>query len=185
MNLLKHLRGSDVVFWLIVGDFNEILNSHEKCRGRPKCYGAISAFHFAIDECGLMDMGFRGDCFTWVNYREGGDTILEWLDRYFCNMTWHNLFSNNAIHHLYFSLSDHRPVVVHFWVGPTYSQCSKNNIPRFEEVWEQHSDSSNVVTTSWVSGPVVTPADLAKKVKILMNANLCQLGRSKTGGYSW
>ncbi|KAK2660977.1 hypothetical protein Ddye_007510 [Dipteronia dyeriana] len=39
----------------------------------------------AIDDCGLEDMGFVGDKFTWSSRRDGTAEILEILDRCFCN----------------------------------------------------------------------------------------------------
>lgn len=73
--LLKHLRGSDNVPWLIGGDFNEILHHHEKFGGKPKSDWALLDSRLVVDECGLIDMGFSGDCFTWVNRREGRTAI--------------------------------------------------------------------------------------------------------------
>ena len=38
------------------------------------------AFRNVVDECGLMDLGFVGDKFTWKGKRAGG-LVLERLDR--------------------------------------------------------------------------------------------------------
>ena len=51
--------------WLALGDFNEILFHHEKEGGRVRPQRFMQAFHDALTDCELSDMGFSGDMFTW------------------------------------------------------------------------------------------------------------------------
>lgn len=44
--------------WVVVGDFNEILYSHEKEGGAPRPVGMMQNFRDALVDCGLEDMGF-------------------------------------------------------------------------------------------------------------------------------
>lgn len=70
--------------WLCAGDFNEILFHHEKEGGVTRSQACLDRFKEALELCGLEDLGFVGDVFTWRNkqYRGGGeDYIRERLDR--------------------------------------------------------------------------------------------------------
>ncbi|KAL5819414.1 hypothetical protein ACOSQ4_023256 [Xanthoceras sorbifolium] len=62
------------------GDFNEILKDEEKLGGSCRNSGAMARFRRAVDDCNLMDMGFRGDRFTWNNRQFNGGLIQERLD---------------------------------------------------------------------------------------------------------
>ena len=50
---------------LCLGDFNEILLSHEKEGGLPRPQVCMDRFREALEACGLVDLGFTGDIFTW------------------------------------------------------------------------------------------------------------------------
>jgi hypothetical protein len=47
-----------------MGDFNEILFSHEKEGGTQKLQSCVDKFREALEECSLDDLGFTGDMFT-------------------------------------------------------------------------------------------------------------------------
>ncbi|KAK2658543.1 hypothetical protein Ddye_005076 [Dipteronia dyeriana] len=79
--LLKRLAGMVDLSWVCMGDFNEIMFDSEKCGGLPKNWRELVSFREAVEECNLMDMGYRCPRFTWSNKREGSATIMERLDR--------------------------------------------------------------------------------------------------------
>lgn len=79
-SLIRTLHRSTALPWLCVGDFNEILWSHEKLGLGPRQEGCMKAFCDVLDECGLKDLGFLGDKFTWKGKRQGG-MVFERLDR--------------------------------------------------------------------------------------------------------
>lgn len=43
-----------------MGDFNEILFSHEKQGGRLRVERKMTAFREALDDCDLFDLGYEG-----------------------------------------------------------------------------------------------------------------------------
>jgi hypothetical protein len=51
--------------WLLVGDFNEILYAHEKEGGNPRPLAMMQKFRECLSDCGLEDLGYIGDPFTW------------------------------------------------------------------------------------------------------------------------
>lgn len=63
-NLLRDLHKHFLVPWMCVGDFNEITKSNEKQGECLRPYKQIKNFWDALDECGLMDLGFVGSKFT-------------------------------------------------------------------------------------------------------------------------
>ncbi|KAL9170488.1 hypothetical protein ABFS82_04G147800 [Erythranthe guttata] len=87
-NLLRTLAEGMALPWVIGGDFNEILCNSEKIGGVPKMPGMIEAFRSTLDECGLSDLGFEGEQFTWCNNREAPHTIRSRLDRVCCSTDW-------------------------------------------------------------------------------------------------
>lgn len=50
--------------WCLAGDFNVVLHEREKIGGVPFIYQHIIPFADCIDTCKLMDLGFKGPCFT-------------------------------------------------------------------------------------------------------------------------
>ena len=76
------LQWSDTRYpWFIIGDFNVIASSNEKLGGRE--YNITKSLEFIniIETCGLVDMGYNGQKFTWCNHRKDGARIWKRLDR--------------------------------------------------------------------------------------------------------
>lgn len=85
--LLRDLHAQAVKPWMCAGDFNEILFQHEKEGGREKPQSCMDRFKEALEDCGLHDLGFTGDVFTWRNQQFRDDNyIRERLDRAVANM---------------------------------------------------------------------------------------------------
>jgi hypothetical protein len=87
-DFLSNLGNSFGGAWLILGDFNSILSSSEKCGGRD--FGSASHGNFAdfVNSNALVDLGFVGNKFTWSNCRMGRENIRERLDRGLANQSW-------------------------------------------------------------------------------------------------
>jgi hypothetical protein len=93
--------------WLVSGDMNEILSESEKEGGAPRPLAYMQAFRDCLSDCGLDDLGFIGDKFTWKRGQ-----IRERLDRAVGNAGWSNLFPHTRVHILTATGSDHRPIMV-------------------------------------------------------------------------
>lgn len=61
--------------WIILGGFNELLTSEDKLGGNPLSPRRVQLFKECLDCCGMVDLGFHGPRFTWVNKRETGHYI--------------------------------------------------------------------------------------------------------------
>uniref|UniRef100_A0A2N9G6C8 Uncharacterized protein n=1 Tax=Fagus sylvatica TaxID=28930 RepID=A0A2N9G6C8_FAGSY len=87
-NLLRHLDNMFKLPWCCIGDFNEIVKLEEmKGRlARPDCQ--MRRFRSALDDCGLVDLRYRGFPFTWCNNRDPPFTTWVRLDRAVANIGW-------------------------------------------------------------------------------------------------
>jgi hypothetical protein len=110
--LLKRLQQYDDMPWLVVGDFNEILEASEKMGRIERQWYQMEAFRQALSNCALQDMGFQGNRFTWWNGRNGDDCVYERLDRGVCSAAWNLLFPCTQVRHIPFANSDHDAILV-------------------------------------------------------------------------
>jgi hypothetical protein len=71
--------------WLCCGDFNCILSQAEKKGGRCFVESSRGELRNFLDSCSLIDLGYKGNSFTWTNKRLRRDNIKERLDRAVAN----------------------------------------------------------------------------------------------------
>ncbi|KAE8815159.1 Elongation factor 1-alpha [Hordeum vulgare] len=99
--------------WLCLGDFNEILTGDEKCGGVARPQSCMDQFRDALESCGLNDLGYCGDKFTWRNHcRDVDGYICERLDRAMGNSEWAAKFPTFKVTNGNPRRSDHRPILV-------------------------------------------------------------------------
>ena len=70
----------------------------------------MDRFLDAIDFCGLHDLGFEGDIFTWQNRALG--YVGERLDRALANESWREKFPTVFVQNGDPRHSDRRPVII-------------------------------------------------------------------------
>ncbi|KAL0443902.1 UNVERIFIED_CONTAM: hypothetical protein Slati_2112900 [Sesamum latifolium] len=68
-NLVRRLSQVSVQPWLCVGDFNEALDQQEKQGTLLQAQWRIRYFRSCLQDCGLQDLGFQGNLFTWCNHQ--------------------------------------------------------------------------------------------------------------------
>lgn len=61
---LKNLKPIPGIPWLLLGDFNSCLHSHEKKGGIFLTPNHLHNFQDFVDDCNLLDFGFNGDLYT-------------------------------------------------------------------------------------------------------------------------
>lgn len=81
--------------WIIMGDFNEILESEESSgfSRLERLPVGMRDFQKTVLHCRLSDMGYQGPLFTWCNKRDEG-IISKKLDRVLMNDIAINRFTN-------------------------------------------------------------------------------------------
>lgn len=77
--------------WLVLGDFNAMINEDER-RGARSIVEPEMEFRDCVTDLSLNDLRATGCYFTWVNIRSGRDAIAAKLDRALANREWVNLF---------------------------------------------------------------------------------------------
>uniref|UniRef100_A0A2N9GPD6 Uncharacterized protein n=1 Tax=Fagus sylvatica TaxID=28930 RepID=A0A2N9GPD6_FAGSY len=147
-NLLRTLNGQLSLPWCCFGDFNEIVRSSEKSGHRNQSESQMQRFRAVIDECGFLDLGFRGLPFTWCNNRRGRATTWLRLDRFMATNEWIQRFSSAAVDHIECSTSDHKPIYMN--THPMQVPRPRQKLFRFEDMWRMHPDCEPVVTQAWV-----------------------------------
>ncbi|KAL0350291.1 UNVERIFIED_CONTAM: hypothetical protein Sradi_4178300 [Sesamum radiatum] len=146
--LLSQLHTQSVWPWLVAGDFNEILDQSEKWGGPPRPLWQIRKFRRALTDCGLSDLGYSGEPFTWSNHHSSPGTIRERLDQACANWGWTQLFPNVSVLHLSANCSDHSALLVKLDGRPTLNLRGFRPW-RFEAAWLQTEQCANIVADNW------------------------------------
>jgi hypothetical protein len=148
--------------WICVGDFNMILDQSDKSGGLPYATSSRDFSRTFMNTCGMIDLSFSGNPFTWSNHREGRHLIKQRLDRGVVSSQWFELFPSHSICHLPAITSDHNALLLNT-VSTPYSLPKPF---RFEEFWTKHPECRSVILAAWDSFFSGSSAFiLAKKLK--------------------
>ena len=132
--------------WLLVGDFNEILNNTEKDGGVVRDESTFQDFRNLYVACDLRDLRSTGDKFSWVGKRKT-HVIKSCLDRVVANSEWLSLYPASEAEFLRLSGSDHRPVVT----TVSFLNQSHKKPFRFDKRLFKVKDFKKYVDSGWNS----------------------------------
>ena len=122
----------------------------------------MKEFRDLLDECGLMDLGFIGEKFTWRGKRSDG-LVLERLDRATASNEWFSRFPGIKVHHLPTHSSDHKAILIKS-DGITPRQ---NHSFKFEQMWLREDGCKATVVKVWgPSSQDTNMLQVARKIKI-------------------
>lgn len=141
--------------WLIGGDLNEVLSTSNKLGGRPVNVCRANLLRQCLNQCGMIDLGYKGSRYTWTNkrYQSQKDTILERLDRCLANDKWVLQYQESSVLHLSRTKSDLCPMKVQI-LNP---RVTTNEKPfRFEPMWCSHPDFEIIIQHSFVNQYLLT-----------------------------
>ncbi|TMW81069.1 hypothetical protein EJD97_012226, partial [Solanum chilense] len=134
--------------WCTIGDFNVISSTKEKIGGRDYNISKSLEFISIIEACGLVDMGYSGQNYTWCNHRKNGDRIWKRLDRGMVNDNWLDMMPQSSITHLPSVGSDHSPLlmemnnnqstVIKYFKFLNYWTENDNFLSTVEKCWKRH-----------------------------------------------
>ncbi|KAK4706802.1 hypothetical protein R3W88_033634 [Solanum pinnatisectum] len=131
--------------WCSVGDYNVITTIEEKLGGVPYNMKKSLDFIATIEACGLIDLGFSGQKFTWSNKRGIGHRIWKRLDRALIHDTWLEKMPQTTITHLPSVGSDHCPLLMEM------NTAENDHIRYFKflNFWTDHSNFLDFVKACW------------------------------------
>lgn len=145
-NALDTIASAWKLPWLLAGDFNDILYAQEKY---GTTLGRSKGFKDWFDNQGMIDLGFIGPRFTWVNKREASKFVMKRLDRAICNKEWRILFPEAFVRHLVRRNSDHNPLLISLSSDKIHSSNLKPF--RFEAMWLKHNQFDTFIQHEWVN----------------------------------
>ncbi|XP_042495070.1 uncharacterized protein LOC122074306 [Macadamia integrifolia] len=130
--------------WVVLGDFNATLYSHEK-RGPGRFnVGSAAEFQAMVDACDLISSPSQGSNFTWTNNRCRGHVAAR-LDRSFFNAQWLDAFGDCGQKVLHRSISDHAPILFSSAAIP-----KPRNAPfRLHRFWMKEESFVDLVRDVW------------------------------------
>lgn len=147
--LLRILNQQMSLPWLCAGDFNEILYGHEKKGGPARAQNLMGTFRSTLADCGLRDLGYVGDKFTWRNHSHSASNyVKERLDRAVANRSWCMRFPGFKVLNGDPRHSDHRPVTILLNKGYTSYRTGGANNFRFEAKWLEE-ECETIVQNAW------------------------------------
>jgi hypothetical protein len=164
--------------WLVFGDFNLIMHPSEKQGGRDHHHNIMNLALDMLNNCNLIDLGYHGDPFTWTNNQVNGDHIKERIDRFCATTSWLTRFPRCTNYHLMSYTSDHNPILLCFGTNNDFREDThtKNHIKRFENIWIEDPECSDIVQNTWLH----EPGDTRTRLKSITD-KIHQWGKAKYG----
>lgn len=150
--------------WIIMGDFNIILDSQDKIGEKRIDRNAIREFKDWIRDMDIINLPSRGCKYTWSNNRSGDQRVYTKIDHMFCNDLWK---SQNP----HFQLDYEPPLTSDHSRGILTIQKDLNFGPKpfkFMKGWLKHPKFKQILMDSWGEYVSGNPLDrLTKKLKCL------------------
>jgi hypothetical protein len=147
-HLIKSLARQNQRQWLCCGDFNDILDSHEKQGGNARSQSQPSIGRQTVADCSLIDLGFEGYPFTWSNGRGERENVQCRLDRAMGNAEFVNRFSPIKVNHLPRFGSDHAAVVICLECPNPSATRRRRRLFRFEESWTKEAQCEELIRSN-------------------------------------
>lgn len=103
--------------WLLIGDFNELLDNTEKLGGALRDESTFWDFRNLVENCKIKVVRSTGNVLSWTGWRDNV-WIQCRLDRSFGNDEWFQLFPRSNVEYMDMWPSDHRPLLLSFTYEP-------------------------------------------------------------------
>ncbi|XP_042519205.1 uncharacterized protein LOC122092989 [Macadamia integrifolia] len=149
--------------WMMVGDFNALLASHEMRGPGAFNLGSTTEFAAMVDVYHLIQLPSQGVKFTWTNNRRRGN-VSAVLNRGFYNEAWLSYFQDCAQFVLQRDFSDHCPLLIVSEACPKPPKWAF----RFHKFWTKNDSFLGMVADAWDQRIVGSPVYVfTQKLKIL------------------
>ncbi|XP_075669941.1 uncharacterized protein LOC142639680 [Castanea sativa] len=104
-------------------------------------------FRECLSNCGLMDLGFMGQRYTWCNGRIGEQKTLIKLDRVVANDEWRSMFKESTVHHITMSTSDHCMLALFLKKKHPSRPVKKRFL--FDAMWTRDDRCRQIIEEAW------------------------------------
>ncbi|KAL2904222.1 Holliday junction ATP-dependent DNA helicase RuvB [Bienertia sinuspersici] len=145
--------------WLLMGDLNCVLNLDERL-GSPVSLGEIREIRYCMEECGLSDIPYGGNFYTWCNKHLDDSRVYSRIDRVMANDEWQESYGCMIAQFLNADISDHCPAFV-----SSSSQCQGKKPFKFYRVWSTAANFKEELRKIW--GTYVAGSRMFRVVKKL------------------
>ncbi|TKV93540.2 hypothetical protein SEVIR_9G232787v4 [Setaria viridis] len=138
LNEIRIRKPQDSDNWLLLGDFNMIINPEDKSNNNLN-RSIMGAFKSAIDDLEMKELQLKGRKFTWSN----NETSTR-IDRAFCTADWECMLPNCSLQDESSLTSYHCPLLI----------IAENNLKnyrgfRFESFWPKIRGFKEQVSEVW------------------------------------
>ena len=162
-HLLDSLSTQCNLPWVVLGDFNEILYSNEKLGGAMREAKQMEDFRDCLNRCGLVDLGFIRQKYTWCNGHYGGERTKLRLDRVVANEDWMLRFRDSRVFHSSMSILDH--CLIKLSLKREQSRRPQKKRFMFEAMWTKDTRCREVVESSWDFGGNLSNVQLVDRLR--------------------
>jgi len=111
-DFLRNLANNTFLPWCILGDFNDILDAHEKRGGAIRPRWLINGFRQVVSDAGLTKVYMKGYPYTWFKSLGTPRAVEVKLDRGLANADWFRMFPNVTIENLVAPTLNHYPLLL-------------------------------------------------------------------------
>lgn len=144
--LMRSLIGAEDIPYVFFGDFNEILRGEEKEGETVRHEPDMAAFRRCLEDCNVVDLGFRGSFYTLSRGNSPSTMIRERLDRFLATPCWVDLFPNINVRHFPIYKFDHAPILLNSSMPGREEYNEK--LFKFESYWLTNDECRQVVSSS-------------------------------------
>ncbi|XP_048492953.1 uncharacterized protein LOC125493541 [Beta vulgaris subsp. vulgaris] len=130
--------------WVIMGDFNSVLNLGERL-GSVVTLEEVGSFRKCTRICKVQDLPTSGPFFTWSNKQEGEQRVFSKIDRVLVNSRWIDNFRNAYAMFISEGISDHCACVLKL----DNTLIEKARPFKFCNMWALDDSFLDIVQTGW------------------------------------
>ena len=177
-DLLKHIKSSNALPWLCIGDFNEVLHRSEHEGVQERSYAQIEGFREMVDVCGLFDLGSEGRRWTFEKRVAGGTYCRVRLDRALSTPDWIAHFPQAVVRNMSAAASDHGPILLQWRQEAGRRKRGGKKMFRYHVMWESHEDFTPWMSNAWQEGDKARTAQELHRKLVAVTKKLDGWGRN-------
>ncbi|XP_057774984.1 uncharacterized protein LOC130993963 [Salvia miltiorrhiza] len=147
-SLLRCLAAANSLPWVVMGDFNDLLDPGDKRGNVSHPTWLFNGFRAATLDSGLSDVALVGYPFTWSRGLGTSHFVEERLDRAMASDSWKTRFPGALLCPVTATISDHVPILLKCIASEPSSHKHRF---RFENKWCMDSDLPNVIRDCWTN----------------------------------